>query len=203
MPDPLMGFALQSFTPPVQPFAVSGAVALLMLERLPFHPRPGSLSREPKFRAKTTAPHVGGPSERPSPSGLCSTRESATSRRRVRPARARGSPGIPPLQGVPPRRAGNGLHRASPHEIPAWATNRPPGPSTGFCYPTRLACLSRDCRPSWGLPPRDLATEVQVGRGSGVASSSPGVRCRPLGELSWNRRSYLAAAFRGLPFGGS
>jgi hypothetical protein len=29
---------------------------------------------------------VGGPSGRPSPSGPCSTRESATSRRRVRPA---------------------------------------------------------------------------------------------------------------------
>jgi hypothetical protein len=66
---------------------------------------------------KTTAPHMGGPSERPSPSGLFSTRESATSRRRVRPTRARSSLGIAPLQGVPPRRAGNGLHRASPHEV--------------------------------------------------------------------------------------
>jgi hypothetical protein len=31
MPDPLMGFTLQSIAPPVQPFAVSDAVALLML----------------------------------------------------------------------------------------------------------------------------------------------------------------------------
>jgi hypothetical protein len=31
MPDPLMGFALQSVPPPVQPYAVSGAVALLSL----------------------------------------------------------------------------------------------------------------------------------------------------------------------------
>jgi hypothetical protein len=33
MPDPLMGFALQSFAPPVQPYAVSDAHALLSLER--------------------------------------------------------------------------------------------------------------------------------------------------------------------------
>jgi hypothetical protein len=33
MPDPLMGFTLQSFSPPVQPYAVSSAVALLSLER--------------------------------------------------------------------------------------------------------------------------------------------------------------------------
>jgi hypothetical protein len=32
MPDPLLGFALQSFVPPVQLYAVSGAVALLSLE---------------------------------------------------------------------------------------------------------------------------------------------------------------------------
>jgi hypothetical protein len=45
MPDPLMGFALQSFAPPAQPYAVSGAAALLTLEwtRTPHrtgHPRP-------------------------------------------------------------------------------------------------------------------------------------------------------------------
>jgi hypothetical protein len=37
MPDPLLGFTLQSFAPPVQPYAVSGAVALLPLE-CPFDP---------------------------------------------------------------------------------------------------------------------------------------------------------------------
>jgi hypothetical protein len=31
MPDPLMGFTLQSFAPPVQPYTVSGAVALMSL----------------------------------------------------------------------------------------------------------------------------------------------------------------------------
>jgi hypothetical protein len=37
------------------------------------------------------------------PSGFCSTRESATPDRRFRPARARSSPGLSALQGVPPR----------------------------------------------------------------------------------------------------
>jgi hypothetical protein len=65
-----------------------------------------------------TTPIVGRPSCRPSSSGLCSTRESATSRRLFRPERARGSPGLRPLQGVPPRRQGIGLRHASPHAVP-------------------------------------------------------------------------------------
>jgi hypothetical protein len=32
MPDALLGFALQSFSPPVQPYAVSSASALMTLE---------------------------------------------------------------------------------------------------------------------------------------------------------------------------
>jgi hypothetical protein len=117
MPDPLMGFALQSFPPPAQPYAVSGASALLPLKT------PRDPSRKPASVASTEAPRqeptpmVGRPTERPSTSGLCSTRESATSCRRVRPTRARSSPGLPPLQGFPPRRNGHGLHRASPHEV--------------------------------------------------------------------------------------
>jgi hypothetical protein len=45
MPDPLMGFSLQSVAPPVQPFAVSGAVALLSLERISSRPeRPAAVA---------------------------------------------------------------------------------------------------------------------------------------------------------------
>jgi hypothetical protein len=66
---------------------------------------------------ETTAPHVGDSSERPSTSGLCSTRESATSLRRVRPAASAWLSWDSPLQGVLPRRADNGLHRVSPHEV--------------------------------------------------------------------------------------
>jgi hypothetical protein len=50
-----------------------------------YHPSPDNPSRAPKHRAEAIVPHVGSPFGRPPPSGLCSTRESATSRRRVRP----------------------------------------------------------------------------------------------------------------------
>jgi hypothetical protein len=39
MPDALLGFALQSFAPPVQPYAVSSASALMTLEQLLASPR--------------------------------------------------------------------------------------------------------------------------------------------------------------------
>jgi hypothetical protein len=49
--------------------------------------------------------------------------------------------------------------RPSPR-LPSW--DCPPGrridrtnAPTGCCLPARLACLSRDCRPSWGSPPFD------------------------------------------------
>jgi hypothetical protein len=118
MPDPLLGFALQSFAPPVQPFAVSGAVALLLLERLSVPPesRPPVASAETPRRGRPfpmwvvlpDAPHlqVFAPHESPPhhAGGLGRTR-------------ARSSLGILPLQGILPRRTGNGLHRASPHEV--------------------------------------------------------------------------------------
>jgi len=49
MPDPLLGFALQSFAPLVQPYAVSGAVALLSLKR------PSVLPESPSAVATTEA----------------------------------------------------------------------------------------------------------------------------------------------------
>jgi hypothetical protein len=117
MPDPLMGFALQSFAPPVQPYAVSDANALMMLKRLHALPKPINPSRMPKRRARASRPHVGEPSERPSPARLCSTRESATPGWLFRPSQARSSLGLSPLQGIPPHRNGHGSHRASPHEV--------------------------------------------------------------------------------------
>jgi hypothetical protein len=105
MPDPLLGFDLQSFPPPVQPHAVSGAVALLSFETCP---RSSSRSRRPCALAETETPDQqllsNGLQQIPSPSGLCSTRKSATSLRRVRPRGARSSPGFHPLQGLLPRR---------------------------------------------------------------------------------------------------
>jgi hypothetical protein len=91
------GFTLQSFAPPAQPFAVSGASALMSLET-PFSP-----TRPPDIRTQACFPRARvRRSERPSPPGLCSTRESATPLRLFRPARARSSPGLGALQGSPP-----------------------------------------------------------------------------------------------------
>jgi hypothetical protein len=57
MPDPLLGFTLQSFAPPVQPFAVSGAVALLSLERVSEPPEILRASR----RRRSAAPSLQAP----------------------------------------------------------------------------------------------------------------------------------------------
>jgi hypothetical protein len=46
--------------------------------------------------------------------------------------------------------------------LPLRPTNRPDEPSTGSCYPARLACLSRDCRPSWGSSPFDFPRKFEL-----------------------------------------
>jgi hypothetical protein len=57
MPDPLMGFTLQSFAPPVQPYAVSSAVALLSLERLTVLPEePAYVASAEALRQNTSPP---------------------------------------------------------------------------------------------------------------------------------------------------
>jgi hypothetical protein len=116
-----VGFALQSFAPPAQPHTVSGAVALLSLKDL----RPTAFKKLisvalPKRGAKCQLPS-GGLVQASSPSGLYSTRESATSLRLFTPPGARSSPGIHPLQGLLPHQQGATLHRASPHEVASTA----------------------------------------------------------------------------------
>jgi hypothetical protein len=52
MPDPLMGFALQSFAPPVQPYAVSDACALWTFQapsRLPANLPPTQIPKHHAF----------------------------------------------------------------------------------------------------------------------------------------------------------
>jgi hypothetical protein len=94
--------------------------------------------------------HVDEPSKRPSPSGLCSTRKSATSHRRFRPTRSAWLSWDSSPPGFSPSPDGRDLHRASPHEILRTGASVLAEASSGYCYPTRLAGLSRDCRPSWG-----------------------------------------------------
>jgi hypothetical protein len=102
------GCALQSLAPPVQPYAVSGAFALMSFRRTraPSHarrkrpkpttarsttwylqPKPSNTDRSRRQLTEATcnlAVSETGP-RAPSPSGLCSTRESATRHRLFRP----------------------------------------------------------------------------------------------------------------------
>jgi hypothetical protein len=89
---------------------------------------PPSQSRMPKRRAwNPTIPIMGRPLKRPSSSGLCSTRESATPGRLFRPTQARSSPGFHPLQGVPPHRNGTAFTAPTLLRLSSQATNRPTG----------------------------------------------------------------------------
>jgi hypothetical protein len=89
-----------------------------------------------------------------STSRLCSTRESATRRRLFRPAQARSSPGPSPLQGVHPHRDG---YEEPPLMRLANRTQATGAPRFRVSLPAGLADLSRGCRPSWGLLPRDAS----------------------------------------------
>jgi hypothetical protein len=76
MPDPLMGFTLQSFTPPAQPCAVSGA-APLMTSGQPAKPHGRPAPSRAEARQGTKLPSVR-PAKHSPPTGCCSMRESAT-----------------------------------------------------------------------------------------------------------------------------
>jgi hypothetical protein len=65
MPDPLLGFALQSFVPLVQVETVSGATALMSLERPDDLPELLPAAAMPKHHASTTTAHGGRAVETP------------------------------------------------------------------------------------------------------------------------------------------
>jgi hypothetical protein len=105
MPDPLLGFSLQSFVPPVQPYAVSGAVALLSLD----HPSllsetPGTVASAEAPRQLLGAPYGEGFLMTPAFRALLHTRVRHCTAGGLGRRRARGSPGLSPLQGVLPHR---------------------------------------------------------------------------------------------------
>jgi hypothetical protein len=133
---------------------VSGTRFPLAVRDAPESSRTPALSRA-EARHQTSA-IFGKTHGTPSTSGPYSVRESATSRQRVRLTRARGSLGLPPLQGTPPRWNGPAFTAPPLMRLGLRATNRPLAPSSGSYFHTRLAFLSRGCRPSWGLPPCDL-----------------------------------------------
>jgi hypothetical protein len=93
---------------------------------------------------------------------------------------ARSSHGLSALQGVPPHCGWHGSHRNLPLMgfLSPGASDRrtdPPG-----CCPQRGWLVSLETADPPGLRSLSTFTNVRVGRGSGVASSGPGVRHRPL-----------------------
>lgn len=151
MPVPLLGFALQSFLPPGQAVSVSGTVPLLSFGL------PESVqSSEPDAPrnlglATASGPARAGPNRAfPDFRGLLRPRVRFCARR-VRPSAARSSPGPSPLQGSLSRR--NGSTFAAPPLLRFLKPSgllRPTSLRFRVSVPSRLACLSRGCRPSWG-----------------------------------------------------
>jgi hypothetical protein len=148
MPDPLMGFALQSFPPPAQPFAVSSAVSLLPFKTPATPPECQPSPQTPKRRAKNSLPYWEGPRSAPRLQGFaprespplhlgCLGRNEHVALLGFLLSRAFTLGGMATAFTAPP------LMRSC-----CRATNRPSAPSSGFHFHTRSAYLSRDCLPS-------------------------------------------------------
>jgi hypothetical protein len=187
------GFTLQSFPPPVQPYAVSDAVALLSLR----HPSFRSVSHRPSDFSASCGLGLQR-SERPSPSGLCSTPESATSTRRFRPTRAHGSHGLFVLQGSLPLRHNRTFTRfpltsfvtstqnsateaappRSPPRLPRVSVPEEMG--LALVWHDRSRSRSEPADPLELRTPFDHPRELETSTGPGVASSSIGVHRCPL-----------------------
>jgi hypothetical protein len=173
------GCALQSLAPLAQPYAVSGASCPLDVGAHPSNEPAGTPApnrRSGSVRWSTTSwPRGSVPACR------------ALLRVRVRLARscglggivARSSPGLRTLQGSLPRCGAPAFTGAPLMGLLPWDANGPrPGPSGSRPQRDRLVSLETTDPP--GLLRLLDITNVRVGRGSGVASSGPGVRRRPL-----------------------
>jgi hypothetical protein len=118
MPDPLMGFALQSFPPLAQSYAVTSTAPLLTLgPPAKPHDRESTTSQTPRMYASRTPGHHVRPAKLPPPSGSCSARESATDSGVLDPNRRRSSPGPSSPPGFSPPLEWPGFPRASPHAV--------------------------------------------------------------------------------------
>jgi len=140
------GVSPSKLFPSVQPFAVSDAVALLSLVRLVDQPVPTSPDASAKLHRSRLAlpdgPRLQGFAPHESPPLFTG----GLDRRR-----ARGSLGFRTLQGFLPRWRSRTFTRPPLIGLP-WRLPKQPLPAPlRVSPPTRLACLSRDCRPSWAL----------------------------------------------------
>jgi len=130
MPDPLMGFPLQSFTPPAQPYTVSDTAPLLPLDihRFPFDRTPPhylpvqgpSSNSKGSLQARVHTPS----------SGFNSTRESVTHLGGLDQYKHIALLSLRPLQGFLLCFKRHDLHRASPHAVHE-KVQAPPRPTPG------------------------------------------------------------------------
>jgi hypothetical protein len=109
-------------------------------------------SLSPRKQAPAQTPPGEEPSE-PSTSGHYSTRESATSRRRFRPPRARSSPGLSHPPGVcPSERLAQPADCTSPHAVRSTAARRHVDPLPQGLAPPRDGDAQAHHGPSWVFP---------------------------------------------------
>jgi hypothetical protein len=143
------GCALQSFAPPAQPYAVSGAATLLSFGRPRRPPRP------PGSAGPEGPPNPDGlmerPRERPRLQGFAPHGSPPLTAGGLGRSRARGSPGLPPSRVF----SLAGTARPSPR-LPSWTwldgRERPPSLSFRVSVPARSARLSRDRLTLLGFP---------------------------------------------------
>lgn len=144
MPDPLLGFC------PSEPFSSRAAVRrhpAHMFALMPFSPRPHFCSAIPHQVPKHPPRRRCSCHPQPAASGLCSTRESATSRRWFRPPRARSSLGLASLQGLFLRWPRAALPALPLRGFPLGAPKRSVQHPSGSCR-QRARLHSLDCRHS-------------------------------------------------------
>jgi hypothetical protein len=168
------GSPLQSFAPHVQPCSVPEADTLLTLENTPitrancpFHwdQGPGWYSRS-------------GNRARPSSTGFCSARESATEADGLDQPRHVALLGFPP-PGCSPLPEWNNLHRSSPHEVGSTDASNSTTPLQGLPYRQDGLVFRRRLPTLLGFMAL-LLTTVRVGFSSEVTFSETEVRHRLL-----------------------
>jgi hypothetical protein len=152
IPDPLMGFSLQSFTPFVQLDTVSDLDPLLSLAYPGF---PSALAPLHYLYIRRCANNTAGSLKarlQTPPSGFCSTRKSATYLGGLDQYKHIALLGLPPLQGVLPR-SNDVTFITSPLMQLQEKCKHLFCPTTGSWFEARSADLFQDCLPSWGFPP--------------------------------------------------
>jgi hypothetical protein len=176
MPDPLLGFSLQSFSLSCSRTPFPAPLPSCRWSAFPDQPVPTSHDASATLRrfrlALSDGPRLQGLAPHESPPLFTGGLDRH---------RARGSLGFSTLQGSLSRWRSQTFACLPLTGLPSRSPKRPFPAPLRVSPPTRLAGLSQDCRPSWALRPHDLHERL-VGRGSGVASSSPGVRHRPLSD---------------------